>query len=458
MAVTVYQPTLLYAQGQLTRNASLAVDGDGRIVAEVPKGARVEKLENRLLIPGFVNAHSHAFQRVIRSRTEFIARGHDADDFWSWREAMYLAAHSLSPEEIYTASLQAFVEMALAGITTVCEFHYLHHQPDGRPYDDAHLLAKQVVRAARDAGLRILLLRVAYGRAGYQVEANPRQKRFIDSSAHAAMTYTNELVDHYSRDEYVKVGVAPHSVRAVPGTWLSDFGKQWRNAPLHMHVSEQPAEIRACLAEYQLRPVELLHEKGLLGPSFTAVHAIHLNEREIDLLGASKSNVCACPSTERNLGDGIIAADALRTAGASLCLGSDSQAHVDLLEEMRQLEGHLRLARLKRNVLDTGDGTANGLGALLLTCATAGGDRASGLSPRRLAPGDVADFVTVDLSHPSLVGCPDAAVLTAVALSASSAAIRDVSVNGTFIVRDGRHALQQKSAEQFTALINKLAS
>lgn len=406
-----------------------------------------------------MNGHSHAFQRVLRGRTELRAEGNEADDFWSWRERMYQAATALKPEQLYAVSKQAFVEMALAGVTTVGEFHYLQHQADGTPYDDESLLAKTVIQAARDVGLRIVLLRVGYARAGFQVAENPRQRRFIDGDVESFLRRVEGLRSSVT-DPLVTVGVAPHSVRAVPRSWLEAIAKSVTQGPVHMHVSEQPAELRACLAETGRRPIELLSDVGLLGPRFTGVHAIHLEAKEVELLGQSKSLVCACPSTERNLGDGIVRADELLKAGVEVSLGSDSQAHIDLLEEARQLEGHLRLLRLGRAVLFPGvvEGPReSALGEVLLRALTAAGARSLGVDTGALRAGQLADFVTIDLNHPSMVGVPREALVSAAMLGASSAAIRDVCVQGRLIVEDGRHPEAERTADGFRAVMSALA-
>ncbi len=457
--ITVYQPELLYTGGRFHEGRVLGVDAKGHILdlAEVPAGARTVSLPGRALLPGLVNGHSHAFQRLIRGRTEYVASGREADDFWSWREAMYRAAESLSPEDLYVASRQAFVEMALAGITTVGEFHYVHHQPDGTPYADRNTLAHAVIRAARDVGLRICLLRVGYARAGHQVAANPRQRRFIDADVETFLGSVESLVRETQGDAAVSVGIAPHSVRAVPREWLAALAaSSTRRLPIHMHVAEQPKEIEACLAEHGRRPVELLADLGLLGPGFTAVHGVHLTDAEVALLGSSATTVCACPSTERNLGDGIVPADALVKAGARISLGSDSQATVDLLDEARQLEGHLRLSRLRRAVLDPGGGAMDGLAARLLGMATVDGARSLGWAGGVLEAGAPADFFTVDLNHPSLVGALPASLLSSIVLGAEKAAVRDVVVAGREVVRDGRHALAEESGRAFQALSRAL--
>ncbi|MBX5481240.1 MAG: formimidoylglutamate deiminase [Myxococcaceae bacterium] len=458
VGTTLYLPDLILWEGAVRADLALEVDAAGAIVRAVPaaEAQGAVRLRGRALLPAMVNAHSHAFQRLIRGRTEYVTTGRESDDFWSWRESMYRAAEALGPEEVYVVSRQAFLEMALAGIGTVGEFHYLHHDPEGRPYADRNELALQVIRAARDVGLRIALLRVGYARAGFEVPPNPRQRRFIDPDPGRFIEAAHALREQTRGDVCVTVGLAPHSVRAVSREWLRAVARERGDLCVHMHVAEQPAEIEACLREHRRRPVELVEEMGLLGPHFTGVHAIHLAADEIRSLGAAGANVCACPGTERNLGDGVVPADALLEAGVHLSLGSDSQANIDLLDDARQLEGHLRLVRLRRAVLDPGGGGVGGLGARLWAIATEGGARSLGVPSGTLRPGAPADFVTVDLSHPSVVGADAQNLLAAIVFGAQPAAIRDVFVNGRQIVADGRHPLQQESGRAFTALAGKV--
>ena len=452
MSATVYQPEVLFRDGKTVFGGELVVGDSGDILATAPADATVVKLPGRGIFPGLVNAHSHAFQRVLRGRTEFVASGKAADDFWSWREAMYLAATSLTPEEVEVASRQAFVEMAISGITSVGEFHYLHHQPDGTPYADVHQLAKRVISAARSVGLRIALLRVGYARSGFQVERNPRQARFIEADVQTYLSRADDLRSAMRGDGLVSVGLAPHSVRAVPRAWLEAVAKI--SGVVHLHVAEQPAELRACQAEHGKSPVELLADVGLLSARMTAVHGVHLSERDVALLASSGASVCACPTTEANLGDGVVPADQLLAAGVSISLGSDSQARIDLLEEARLLEGDLRLLRQRRAVLAAHDGRQTGLGEYLLGCATTGGARSLGLDVGALTAGQPADFFTVDLSHPSLVGSPPASL----AFAATGGVIEDVAVQGRFIVRDGQHALLDSSRVEFGRLMKRLQS
>lgn len=459
-AHTVYQPELLYRNGRFHAGGTLHVGPDGRLLPEgpVPAGAHVVRMPGRVLLPGLVNGHSHAFQRLIRGRTEYVAAGQGQDDFWSWREAMYRAAEALSPEEVYVASRQAFLEMVLSGITAVGEFHYLHHEPDGTPYVRRNALAHEVIRAAREVGLRIVLLRVGYARAGFRAPENPRQRRFIDKDVDAFLLAVQELIQETRGQPGVSVGLAPHSVRAVPREWLAVLAGIRGDLPVHMHVAEQPKEIEACMAEHGLRPVELLEELGVLEARFTAVHAVHVTEKEVRLLGEAGAGVCACPSTERNLGDGIVPAERLAEAGARLCLGSDSQATVDLLDEARQLEGHLRLSQMRRAVLDPGGGAVDGLAARLFEMATVNGARSLGLLTGTLEPGAPADFFTMDLHHPSLVGASPSSLLAGVVFGADKAAVRDVAVDGRLVVRDGHHPAMEESGRAFHALARRLYS
>ncbi|MBX7116679.1 MAG: formimidoylglutamate deiminase [Myxococcaceae bacterium] len=456
MQPAVYRCAGIFRQGRFETSAQLCVDAHGQVVASPIAGSVHHEWPNRWLLPGLVNAHSHAFQRVLRGRTEHLSAGHPHDDFWSWRELMYRAANALSPEGVYTASRQAFVEMALAGITTVGEFHYLHHQPDGQPYDDVHLLARQVVQAAKDVGLRIALLRVGYARAGFQVPPNPLQKRFIEPDVETFYSRVQSLQMLFAGQPQLSVGMAPHSVRAVPIDWLRFLGAVKHDTVMHLHVAEQPKEIEACLAEHRQRPVELLSDNGMLHPRTTAVHAIHLSENEVKLLGASGASVCACPSTERNLGDGVVPADVLMRSGVPVALGSDSQAHIDLLDEARQLEGHLRLVRGRRVVLAQGDAGPDALGVSLLRSATEMGARSLGLATGTLQPGEPADFCTLDIEHASLRGLPFQHGASSAALFGSAAAVREVAVQGELIVRDGQHALAASAAVDYHALIKEL--
>lgn len=504
---TAFLPDLLYAGGRFLRGRALVCDGAGRVRGiareeELSEGVGVVRLPGRALLPGMVNAHSHAFQRVIRGRTEYRGASTEGarDSFWTWREQMYAAASRLTPEDIYDASRMAFLEMALSGITTVGEFHYLHRTPEGAEYEDPNLLSKQVVRAALDVGIRIALLRVAYARAGYMKEPDPRQLRFIEPDADTFLRNTDALAREVGLPEAsgdarreesgasspgvsshapsAWVGVAPHSVRAVPIDYIlhvSRYARE-RGMPVHMHVSEQPAEVEACLQETGCTPPCLLGSEGVMGPNFTAVHAVHLKGNpwaDHQYLKRAGATVCACPTTERNLGDGVVPADLLFDEGIPVALGTDSHTQIDLLEDARELEYHLRLQRLERNVLapapeedESGAGSnvdpdaeaarASSLAARLFECATSAGARSVGANAGEFAEGKSADFFTVDLEDPSIAGASRKDLLPAIVFSLSRAAVRETAVGGRLVVEGSRHAAQGEIVSRFKALQRKL--
>lgn len=447
------QPEAVVWEDRLLRHVALCISPAGicETVGPPPPGAVVERLPGKLLLPGLVNAHSHAFQRLLRGRTQGSAPG-GTDDFWTWRETMVRAASGLDPDGVAVASRQCFLEMARAGITTVGEFHYLHHAPDGRPYADPLELALRVISAASEVGLRIHLLRVGYARAGFDAPPEPRQRRFYDRDPDAFLAAVAALAQRVRTDPLASVGAAPHSVRAVPRPWLEALARA-RPRTLHMHVAEQPREVEACLAEHGRRPVELLHDLGLLDERFTAVHAVHLAPHEVPLLG--RSSVCACPLTERDLGDGILPADALATAGATLCIGTDGQSEIDPLGELRALEGHLRLLRGRRGVLPPGGEGPDALARTLLDVATVGGARSLGLEVGRLGPERPADLCAVDLRHPALSGAPAEGLLAAVVFSAPASSVTDTWVQGRRVVQDGHHPLEDAAGRDFEALCRR---
>jgi formimidoylglutamate deiminase len=430
-----YLPDLLYAGGAVRAGAALSVvDGRVAAVGEPEVGCAWVRLAGTAILPGLVSAHSHAFQRAIRGRTEHRSAGGLSagarPDFWAWRDAMYEAALRLEPDDLFAVARMAFHEMARAGVTAVGEFHYLHRDPGGRPYADRDEMAKQVARAAREVGLRLTLLRVAYARAGHGLPENPLQRRFLDRSVDEVVQSLEDLGAGL-RDGWASLGVAPHSVRACPAGWIERLAAESRRRrlPLHVHVSEQPAEVAQCRAEHGQSPVEVLDRAGALSPDTTAVHAIHLSDGDVALLGARGVTVCACPTTERDLGDGVVPADRLLAAGARLALGTDSNLQIDLLEEARALEGHLRLMRLERAVLDPGRGI-DGLGRRLWDAASAGGMASLGLEGGGLSPGDPADFLVASLDDPSLAGASAEDLLPAAVFGMARTAVRDVYVGG----------------------------
>jgi formiminoglutamate deiminase len=341
---------------------------------------------------------------------------------------MYDLAGRVNPEQMFAIARLAFAELALAGYTAVGEFHYLHHGPDGTPYDDRIAMSDAVVRAAREAGLRITLLRVLYQRGGYEKPAEGAQLRYCDEDIESAFEDVQSLRERFATDSYVRVGLAAHSVRAVSADWIKEAAAftAAEELPFHMHVAEQPREIEECLAEHKRRPVELLDELGALSDRFVAVHATHLSDHEIAKLGAAHAFACICRTTERDLGDGLPRAADLRAAGVRLCTGVDSHAIADAFEEARAVELDDRTRTLQRQVV--------GDGRFLLDVASRQGYAAIGLKDEWST-----DEVALEPYDASIIGAPESSLEDAIIFGASPRAVRDVSVGPTTVVRAGGH-------------------
>ena len=412
--------------GRFTQVRALG-DGDHR-----PGDVR---LLRGVVFPGFANTHSHAFHRALRGRTHGMG-----GTFWTWRQAMYQVAGRLDPDSYLRLARAVYAEMALAGVTCVGEFHYVHHAPGGRRYDDPNVMAEALRQAAREAGLRITLLDTAYLAGGLGPDGHAPldqlQRRFGDGDAESWAERVREL----RCSAELRVGAAIHSVRAVPAGSLTAIAEAASAglcgsdspAPVHVHLSEQPAENEACLSYYGRSPAALLAEHGVWTAAATAVHATHLSPADIALLAASGTTICLCPTTERDLADGIGPARALADAGATLSLGSDQNAVVDLLEEARALESHERLASLRR-----GRFTPRELVAAMTAHASLGWPDAG-----RLAAGARADFVAVRRDSVRTAG----AVPEQIAMAATAADVAAVVVDGAEVVTDGRHRLGDVAA------------
>ncbi len=423
--------------GGPTTQADVLVEVDGGRVSAVtagvvdPPGTGVVRLSG-LTLPGLANVHSHAFHRALRGRTHAVGRAGGAGSFWTWREQMYTVAERLDPQSYLELATAVYAEMALAGITAVGEFHYLHHGPAGKPYADPNAMAHALVEAARTAGVRLTLLDTCYLTGGVGQPLSGVQARFGDGSAQAWAERAAALHAECADDPAVVVGAAVHSVRAVPPDDIpvvAAWAREHEVAPLHVHLSEQPAENEACLAAYGRTPTQLLGDCGALGPGTTAVHATHLTDADVGLLGETHTGVCFCPTTERDLADGTGPVRPLLAAGTTLSLGSDSHAVVDLFEEARAVEMDERMASLRRGHLDA---------ATLLTAATGNGWAALGRSGGGvIRPGAPADLVSVRLDSPRTAGTgtgPEAAVF-----AATAADVHHVVVAGKPVVSGGVH-------------------
>jgi formiminoglutamate deiminase len=403
---------------------------DGRFASVTPDSDPPRAIPVRgLVVPGLANTHSHAFHRALRGRTQ-----RERGSFWTWRDQMYAVAARLDPDTYLALARATYREMAAAGITCVGEFHYLHHQPDGTPYADPDEMGAALVEAARQAGIRITLLDTLYLSSGFGAPPEGAQVRYSDGSVEAWVERVEGLVaglpPSSASGSQAVVGAAVHSVRAVPADHLAAVASWVGDRPFHAHLSEQVAENVACLDAYGVTPARLLADHGLLRPTTSLVHATHLADEDVALIGAARAYASFCPTTERDLGDGIGPSRALHDAGARLTLGSDSHAVVDLFEEMRAVELDERLATHQR-----GHWTA----AELLTAATTDGHASLGWTHAgSIAVGQRADLVVLDPASPRTAGTgrdENSVVFAAVAED-----VRRVMVDGRWVVEDGDRA------------------
>jgi formiminoglutamate deiminase len=409
----------------LARDVRIGIGGERFVAVQAAVPAEPgDRVESGVAFPGFADTHSHAFHRALRGRT------HDgAGTFWTWRERMYAVTDRLHPDSYLAIARAAFAELALAGVSSVGEFHYLHHGPGGRPYADPNAMGAALLTAARDAGVRLTLLDACY-LAGGLAPSGPTpvtgvQLRFADADVDAWA----QRVAALPRPEHARIGAAIHSVRAVPRDDLGAVVAAARGGPLHVHLSEQPAENEQCLAAYGVTPAALLAEAGALGTATTAVHATHLTDDDIALLGTSGTAVSLCPTTEADLGDGVGPARALRDAGTPLCLGGDQHVVSDLLAEAQALERHERLGTGQR---------VRFAPAELVDALCAAGQRSLGWDDAgRIAPGARADLTVVRLDSPRTAGADPAQVV----LAAGAADVSTVFVDGQLVVDGGVHRL-----------------
>jgi formiminoglutamate deiminase len=413
----------------------LLEESDGRWTAITPgvppgRAGAAHRLPG-VVLPGFANCHSHAFHRALRGRTHADDQNRvgrrQGGSFWSWRAAMYRVAERIDPEGYLALARATYAEMALSGITAVAEFHYLHHQPGGAFYTDQNVMAEALRVAADEAGIRLTLLDTCYLSGGLTGEGHqqvsPYQQRFSDADVDRWATRFGALTE----DANTRIGAAIHSVRAVPAPAFPIIDAAAQDRPLHVHLSEQPAENEACLAYYRRTPTALLSDAGVLGPRTTAVHATHLTDDDVALLGRTSTTAAICPTTERDLGDGIGPARALADAGVTLSLGTDQHAVIDLFEEARALEMDERLRSGRR-----GNFTPGELINAATTHASIGWPDAG-----RLEVGQWADLVAVDDESIRTAGSAPEQLI----LAATASDVHTVIVGGRPIVEDHQHRL-----------------
>ena len=403
-------------------------------------------------VPGTPNTHSHAFQRAMAGLAEH--QTDPADSFWTWRELMYRFAGRLDPDAQYAIASQLYVEMLEAGYTSVCEFHYLHHQPDGTPYADPAAMSNALIAAAADVGIRLTLLPVLYMTAGFDGRAlEPRQRRF-GHTLDAFLSLLQTLRRH--ENPMLRLGIALHSLRAVPEAVMpvlldaiaeDDF-------PIHIHIAEQVAEVEQCLAIRGARPVRWLLDNAPVDARWTLVHATHLDDAEVTGIAAAGATVSICPTTEGNLGDGLFRLRDFLDAGGRFSIGSDSHISVSPVEELRWLEYGQRLQARGRNIAASAQQTSTG--AALLEQAWIGGAAGCGVPVGRLDPGHCADWISLDAAAPVLAGARDADVLDRFIFAGNRPLIDQVFVGGQRVVDAGRHVRHEPVAAAYRKLMRRL--
>lgn len=399
-------------------------------------------------LPGLVNAHSHAFQRAMAGLAEH--QTDPADSFWTWREQMYRYAGLVEPDDLQAIAAQLYVEMLKAGYTAVCEFHYLHHRRDGRPYADVAAMSRALIAAAQETGIDLCLLPVLYMQGGFDGRAlSPRQQRF----GHDAEAFLR-LVEHLRRDESdaLQVGIALHSLRAVPPEAMQAVlaAEARADRPIHIHIAEQQAEVDECLALRGTRPVSWLLDQTAVDVRWTLVHATHLSAPEVQALADSGATVCLCPSTEANLGDGLFPLPEYLAANGAFSIGSDSHISVSPVEELRWLEYGQRL-RLQRRCVAVG-AQEKSVGRFLYGRVLEGGRRSAGA---RIAAN--VSTVTLDAAHPLLAARSEGEWLDAWIFSGNQPLVREVSVRGRDVVREGRHIDEERIAARYVDTVQRLA-
>ena len=423
---------------------------DGGMITALEPATASDGIVDRvtgIVLPGMPNLHSHAFQRAMAGLTE--SRGIEADSFWTWRETMYRFVEHLQPDDLEAIAALAYMEMLEAGFTSVAEFHYLHHQPDGRPYDNVAEMSERIVAAADEVGIGLTLLPVLYRQSGFLGKpATAGQRRFLnDRDSYARLMET--------RVPGGNIGIAPHSLRAVTLEDLRWAAATWRDRPAHIHISEQTREVEDCVAAHGQRPIDLLLDTVDVGERWCLVHATHAHSAERARLARTRAVVGLCPITEANLGDGLFDVPDFLSQGGRFGIGSDSLVRISAADELRTLEYGQRLTHRRRNVLGE---PARSTGRRLFELALSGGAQAAGLPVGALTAGKRADFVVLDSNHPSFAAVRDDTVIDAFVFAADNAAITTVYSGGVPVVREGRHVARDAIAARYRKTVSRLAA
>ena len=450
---TGWLPDCVYTGEKFETGLAFFADDRGRITRFSREPADLEAarpLKGQAAVPGLVNGHSQALHRLLRGRTEPRQRN-ERDSLQAWQDAWRHATDRLTPEDVYDASRMAFVEMLLSGITCVGEFHTVHRRAEGSSWAEPNQLSHEVLRAARDTGIRIAFLRVAVAHSATGGDDESLPPHTCTPDPDQFIREMDALRQHVAREhpgDEIWLGVGVHSLRAAPLDFLKTIATHAhaQRFRLHIPVSVRPSDNEACVAAHGRRPVEHLAAHGLIDKRFTAVHAIHISEEEARLLGAARAMVCCCPTSERNRGDGVAPADKLLAAGAALALGTDSQVQINLLEDARRLEYQLRVDHHEQAAL------RHAVATTLLHAATVAGARSLGAPSGALEVGRPADFFTVNLYDPSIAGADANALLNHIVFSLERRAIREVWIGGRRQVASGHHPQQGPIISRFVDL------
>ncbi|PHS14440.1 MAG: formimidoylglutamate deiminase [Kangiella sp.] len=430
---------------------------DNGIITSISSGKEEDAVAlNGPVIPGMINCHSHAFQRAFAGFSEY--RGNTEDSFWSWRDIMYKFVAKMSPEDAHVVAKFVYIEMLKAGYTSVGEFHYLHHQANGVKYDDPAEMSHQVIMAADEVGISITHLPVLYTYAGFgKKDPSKEQSRFIHSTQDY-LELVNQLNKNYSNRSNFKLGIAPHSLRAVSREQLNEiipFIRQLNpKAPIHIHIAEQLKEVDDCLVFYKQRPVEWLLNNFEMDEHWCLIHATHLTEQEIKNTANSGAVVGICPLTEANLGDGIFPTAEFSKFGGKFAIGSDSHIGINVAEELRLLEYAQRLIKHQRAVMV--DDNCKSVGQYIFTKTCKDGASSLNQNAGEIAVGRDANFLVLDENEPSLFSKKDSFILDASIFACNQLPVKDVYVAGEKVIENGHHRLQEEAKKQYRKVLKKL--
>jgi formimidoylglutamate deiminase len=445
---------VLLQENQWRNNVIVSLGPDG-IITGIDPGTEQDADESisGIVIPGMPNVHSHAFQRAIAGRAG--PGGRRRDSFWSWREAMYRCANNITPDQFSAITAHVFLEMLKAGYTSCAEFHYIHHQADGSPFSNHAEMSERVLEAAMASGIAITLLPVLYCSAGFGENGVTAQQRRYLNSAEQYLHLMESFQKKFADKSLFSLGIAPHSLRAVPAEILQEILQVWpdQQCPVHIHIAEQPAEVESCLEHLGARPVEWLLDNFPVNERWCLVHATHLSGKEVELAAASGATAGLCPTTEADLGDGVFRTEEWLTAGGGVAIGSDSNVRISVAEELRLLEYGQRLTRGQRNVLAGPDSTC---GSYLYQHMAKGGGVAINQPVGKLDIGYRADLLVLNDGHELLTGCEPDVAMDSWIFAGDQTMINSVWVAGRCVIRKGFHPRQESIRADFARAVSEL--